>query len=127
MTSFVTKEKHEEMNAKFKECYGETGGSVTVTINSDDYSGEVNPFIKELIEMGEGVNSSCIVRVGASQEEVREVVDSVFARKKPSPPPPPPMRKYKTSFFGFVDVLVNQDEIDAHRAIMDKWREENLK
>lgn len=46
---------------------------------------------------------------------------------KPSPPPPPPMRKYKTSFFGFVDVLVNQDEIDAHRATMDKWREENLK
>lgn len=46
---------------------------------------------------------------------------------KPSPPPPPPMRKYKTSFFGFVDVLVNQDEIVAHRELMDKWREENLK
>lgn len=44
---------------------------------------------------------------------------------KPSPPPPPPMRKYKTSFFGFVDVLVNQDEIDEHRATMDKWREED--
>lgn len=73
MTSFVTKERYAEMKAKFKELYGETGGSVTVTINSDDYSGEVNPFIKELIEMGEGVNSSCIVRVGASQEEVRGV------------------------------------------------------
>ena len=48
-------------------------------------------------------------------------------KKKPSPPPPPPMRKYKTSFFGFVDVLVNQDELDAHLAMMDKWREENLK
>ena len=48
-------------------------------------------------------------------------------KKKPSPPPPPPMRKYKTGFFGFVDVLVNQDELDAHLAMMDKWREENLK
>lgn len=26
MTSFVTKEKHEEMKAKFKELYGEIGG-----------------------------------------------------------------------------------------------------
>ena len=46
---------------------------------------------------------------------------------KPSPPPPPPMRKYKTSFFGLVDVLVNQDEIDEHAETMKKWREENLK
>lgn len=129
MTSFVTKERYAEMKAKFKELYGEIGGSVSIniTINGEDYSGEVNPFIKELIEMGEGVNSSCIVRVGASQEEVRGVVDSALARKKPSPPPPPPMRKYKTSFFGFVDVLVNQDEIDAHSEAMKEWREENLK
>lgn len=129
MTSFVTKERYAEMKAKLKELYGEIGGSVSIniTINGEDYSGEVNPLIKELIGLGEGVNSSCIVRVGASHEEVREVVDSAFARKKPSPPPPPPMRKYKTSFFGLVDVLVNQDEIDAHRELMDKWREENLK
>lgn len=45
---------------------------------------------------------------------------------KPSPPPPPPMRKYKISFLG-IDVLVNQDEIDAHTEAMKKWREENLK
>lgn len=48
-------------------------------------------------------------------------------KKKPSPPPPPPMRKYKPSWFGFVDVLVNQDEIDEHAETMKKWREENLK
>lgn len=120
MTSFVTKERYAEMKAKFKELYGEIGGSVSIniTINGEDYSGEVNPFIKELIEMGEGVTR-------ASKEEVKDVNGSI--KKKPSPPPPPPMRKYKTSFFGFVDVLVNQDEIDAHRELMDKWREENLK
>lgn len=129
MTSFVTKEKHEEMKAKFKELYGEIGGSVSIniTINGEDYSGEVNPFIKELIEMGEGVTRGSVVRVGASKEEVKDVVDRAFAKKKPSPPPPPPMRKYKTSVFLGIDVLVNQDEIDAHRATMDKWREENLK
>lgn len=48
-------------------------------------------------------------------------------KKKPSPTPPPPMRKYKPSWFGFVDVLVNQDEIDEHAETMKKWREENLK
>lgn len=64
----------------------------------------------------------------AEYEQRMKVVDGMECiKKKPSPPPPPPMRKYKTSFFGFVDVLVNQDEIDAHRATMDKWREENLK
>lgn len=31
----------------------------------------------------------------------------IVNKKKPSPPPPPPMRKYKSSFFGLVDVLVN--------------------
>jgi len=59
------------------------------------------------------------------EKRMKDVNGSI--KKKPSPPPPPPMRKYKTSFFGFVDVLVNQDEIDAHRELMDKWREENLK
>lgn len=59
------------------------------------------------------------------EKRMKEINGSI--RKKPNPPPPPPMRKYKSSFFGFVDVLVNQDEIDAHRAMMDKWREENLK
>lgn len=64
----------------------------------------------------------------AEYEQRMKVVDGMECiKKKPSPPPPPPMRKYKTSFFGFVDVLVNQDEIDAHRELMDKWREENLK
>lgn len=59
------------------------------------------------------------------EKRMKDVNGSI--EKKPSPPPPPPTRKYKTSFFGFVDVLVNQDEIDAHRELMDKWREENLK
>lgn len=172
MTSFVTKERYAEMKAKFKELYGEIGGSVSIniTINGEDYSGEVNPFIKELIEMGEGVNSSCIVRAGVSEEEVKEAVDKVWyesmirsiresskyargailnergqtiweepldeyekrmkgingsIRKKSSPPPPPPTRKYKSSWFGFVDVLVNQDEIDAHTETMKKWRGES--
>lgn len=61
------------------------------------------------------------------EESIDEYEKRMKLLNKPSPPPPPPMRKYKTSFFGLVDVLVNQDEIDAHRAIMDKWREENLK
>lgn len=116
MTSFVNKEKHAKMKAKFEELYGEIAGrvSINITINSEDYSEDVNPFIKELIEMGD------------SKGEVKEVVDRAFAKKKPSPPPPPPMRKYKTSFLGS-DVLVNQDEIDAHTETMKKWREENLK
>lgn len=59
------------------------------------------------------------------EKRMKDVNGSI--EKKPSPPPPPPTRKYKTGFFGFVDVLVNQDEIDAHRELMDKWREENLK
>ena len=59
------------------------------------------------------------------EKRMKDVNGSI--KKKPSPPPPPPMRKYKTGFFGFVDVLVNQDELDAHLAMMDKWREENLK
>lgn len=64
----------------------------------------------------------------AEYEQRMKVVDGMECiKKKPSPPPPPPMREYKTSFFGLVDVLVNQDEIDAHRELMDKWREENLK
>lgn len=63
----------------------------------------------------------------AEYEQRMKVVDGMECiKKKPSPPPPPPMRKYKTSFLG-IDVLVNQDEIDAHRELMDKWREENLK
>ena len=61
------------------------------------------------------------------EEPLDEYEKRMKLLNKPSPPPPPPMRKYKTSFFGFVDVLVNQGEIDAHRAMMDKWREENLK
>lgn len=61
------------------------------------------------------------------EEPLDEYEKRMKLLNKPSPPPPPPMRKYKTSFFGLVDVLVNQDEIDAHRATMDKWREENLK
>lgn len=61
------------------------------------------------------------------EEPLDEYEKRMKLLNKPSPPPPPPMSKYKTSFFGFVDVLVNQDEIDAHRELMDKWREENLK
>lgn len=64
----------------------------------------------------------------AEYEQRMKVVDGMECiKKKPSPPPPPPMRKYKTSGFLGIDVLVNQDEIDAHRELMDKWREENLK
>lgn len=51
----------------------------------------------------------------------------VVDKKKPSPPPPPPMRKYKAGFLGIGEILTNQGEIDEHRAMMDKWREENLK
>ena len=59
------------------------------------------------------------------EKRMKDVNGSI--KKKPSPPPRPPMRKYKTSGFLGIDVLVNQDEIDAHRATMKKWREENLK
>lgn len=87
-------------------------------------------------EMMESIRESSKYARGALLNErgqtiLEEPLDEYEKRmkllNKPSPPPPPPMRKYKTSFFGFVDVLVNQDEIDAHRATMDKWREENLK
>lgn len=73
--------------------------------------------------MGEGVTRGSVVRVGVSKEEVKDVVDRAFAKKKPSPPPPPPpMRKYKTSGFLGIDILVNQDEIDAHSEAMKEWR-----
>lgn len=61
------------------------------------------------------------------EEPLDEYEKRMKLLNKPSPTPPPPTRKYKTGFFGFVDVLVNQDELDAHLAMMDKWREENLK
>lgn len=57
-------------------------------------------------------------------KSLRDITECI--KKKPSPPPRPPMRKYKTSFLG-IDVLVNQDDIDEHRATTKKWREENLK
>ena len=88
------------------------------------------------IEMMESIRESSKYARGALlnergqtiwEEPLDEYEKRMKLLNKPSPPPPPPMRKYKTSFFGFVDVLVNQDEIDAHRATMDKWREENLK
>lgn len=59
-------------------------------------------------------------------EGMSECVKGFIVKKKPSPPPPPPMRKYKSGWFGG-ETLTNQDEIDEHTAMMDKWREENLK
>lgn len=98
-----------------------------ISINNED-TGQVNSFIEELIIIGDShKESGTSIPTGSTREKINAAVNEAFARKKPSPPPPPPMRKYKTSFFGFVDVLVNQDEIDAHRELMDKWREENLK
>ena len=61
----------------------------------------------------------------AYEKRMKEINRGI--RKKPSPPPPPPMRKYKTSGFLGIDILVNQDEIDAHSEAMKEWREESLK
>lgn len=61
------------------------------------------------------------------EEPLDEYEKRMKLLNKPSPPPPPPMRKYKTSGFLGIDILVNQDEIDAHSEAMKEWREESLK
>lgn len=55
-------------------------------------------------------------------EGMSECVKGFIVKKKPSLPPPPPMRKYKSGWFGG-EILVNQDEIDEHTAMMEVWRE----
>lgn len=91
----------------------------------------VDEYERRMLEL-KAETGSCIpniaVRVTGKPlpKGMSECIKGFIVKKKPSPPPPPPMRKYKTSLLG-LDTIVNQAEIDEHTAMMDKWREENLK
>lgn len=128
-----TKALYTEMMESIRESSKRARGAILNERGQLLWEEPLDEYEKRMIEL-KGSTGSCIPNAkvivdGLPLPKGRSecIKGFIVKERKPSPPPPPPMRKYKTRGFLGIDILVNQDEIDAHRATMDKWREGNLK